>query len=75
MYYTVGTNHRLGCKSLVTVASKAPAASMIGGDYAGACHTYRYVNECPDCSSKNNQHWDAKHPCPKCGECMTEARA
>jgi len=44
---------------------------MIGGEYEGASHEYRYVNECPDCSSKNTQDWDAKHPCPKCGECMT----
>ena len=75
MYYTVGTKHCQGCKSLVTVAIKAHAASMIGGEYEGASHEYRYVDECPDCSSKNTQDWDASHPCPKCGECMTEEAA
>ena len=69
IYYTVETKHCLGCKSLVTVAIKAHAASMIGGDGGG--HEHRYLHECPDCSSKNVQPWDAKHPCPKCGEHMT----
>ena len=48
---------------------------MIGGEDEGASHEHRYLDECPDCSSKNTQDWDAKHSCPKCGECMTRAVA
>lgn len=69
-YYTIETKHCLGCKSLVPVATKAHSASMIGGDEGGFGPDYKYVNECPECCSKNVQDWDVEHSCPKCGEHM-----
>ena len=71
MYYTVETRHCLGCKSLVTVAIKRHAASMIGGDGGGRTRTRLSIGSCPDCNSMNIKPWDAKHSCPKCGEHLT----
>ena len=71
MYYTVETKHCLGCKSLVPVAIKRHAASMIGGDGGGRTRTCLSIGSCPDCSSTNVVEWDAKHSCPKCGEHLT----
>ena len=63
----VDTRHCLGCKSLVEVPIE-----FHGGMFTDDPDvTPSFLNRCPDCNSTNVQPWDAKHPCPKCGEHMT----
>ena len=64
------TKHCLGCKSLVEVPVKFKAEAYIGGD--PDFREPRVENQCPECSGTKIQPWDAKHPCPKCGEHMTQ---
>ena len=65
----VETKHCLDCKSLVEVPVKFKAEAYIGGDADFKMNPVE--NKCPECFGTNVQPWDAKHPCPKCGEHMT----
>ncbi len=65
---TVDTRHCLGCRSLVEVPIEFHGGSLIDDPDV----VPSFLNRCPDCNSSNVKPWDAKHPCPKCGEHMTK---
>jgi len=56
----------------VEVPVKFKAEAYIGGD--PDFREPRVENQCPECSGTKIQPWDAKHPCPKCGEHMTSTK-
>ena len=68
---TVDTRQCLGCKSLVEVPIE-----FHGGMFTDDPDVVpSFLNRCPDCNSMSVQVWDAKQPCPRCGEHMTKVGA